>query len=459
MTAAAAPAKSKTINSSYLTGLKPASKAYKVGVGGRLCLMVSPKGTKTWAWSFRYADRDCTISFGRFPAISLSEARDARAAAEKLLASGRHPGEVAKAEQQKAMDEAKQTLAAVAREWLAKHSPKPDDPAPHVSGKWSHAYTYQVRLFVGKYLIDAPIGQRPIGSITSADIFHVVDAVANRSKTAAQLKKDGERNADGAPAVAALLKQWAAKIFSYAIATGRAHSNAAAGFDLADSFKRPPVQNHRPLSESELRALLRALPGYQGQRETAIALELLALTALRTVELRAGRWEEIDFDSRTWVIPQARMKVKNGGAHVVPLSVQAIAALQELRMINPPAADGTGYLWPNRLTGSEKARNPCMSASTLNRALVGLGFNGPGTVDFSSHGFRSTFSTAAHELRLADSAAVEAQLAHADRNRIRGIYNKARYLPERQALMQRWGDFLDGLKADVVDAADHQQAA
>ncbi len=269
--------------------------------------------------------------------------------------------------------------------------------------------------------------------------------------------KGTERKAKGAPSVAVLLKQWSAAVFDLAIASGRADNNAAAQFKISTAVKKPPVTNCKALEEPHLKALLLALSGYSvrkqgqkfgGQRDTAIAAELLCLFATRTAELRKARWEQFDVDNAIWTIPAENMKMKR--PHVVPLSSQAIVLLDELRLINAPAADGTGWLFPNR----RSVNSGCMSAMTINAMLVRLGFNGADTdTDFSAHGFRATFSTICNDREYARGEVIEAQLAHAPKDKIMAVYNKAKYLPERRALMQRWGDYVASLKTPKSEAS------
>lgn len=110
---------------------------------------------------------------------------------------------------------------------------------------------------------------------------------------------------------------------------------------------------------------MQALNRYGGYRTTVIALELMLLTFVRTVELRKAEWREFDLDGAEWRIPAGRMKMRE--EHIVPLSTQVIVLLRELQTYT----GGRGWLFPNY-------RNPqdCMTATTLNRALERMGFNG-----------------------------------------------------------------------------------
>jgi integrase len=167
---------------------------------------------------------------------------------------------------------------------------------------------------------------------------------------------------------------------------------------------------------------------YGGYRTTVIALRLMLLTFVRTVELRAAHWAEIDFDRAEWRIPAGRMKMRQ--LHIVPLSRQAVELLSELQSLT----GGRSFLFPNY-----RRPNNCMTATTLNRALERMGFNGKGSMGFSAHGFRATASTILNELGYRPDV-IERQLAHSERNKVRASYNQAEYLAERRAMMQEWAD-------------------
>ena len=157
----------------------------------------------------------------------------------------------------------------------------------------------------------------------------------------------------------------------------------------------------------------------------------MLLTFVRTVELRAARWTEIDFGRAEWRIPTERMKMRK--PHIVPLSRQAVRLLRELQTLT----GGQSFLFPNY-----RRPRTCMTATTLNRALERMGFNGKGSMRFSAHGFRATASTILNELGYRPDV-IERQLAHGERNAVRASYNQAEYLSERKAMMQAWADLID----------------
>ena len=214
-------------------------------------------------------------------------------------------------------------------------------------------------------------------------------------------------------------------IFRYAVATLRADVDPAAA--LKGAIHRPKVQHSKPLTRKQIPDFLKALENFGGYRTTAIAMRLLMLTFVRTVELRGAEWVEFDLDGAEWRIPAERMKMRE--PHTVPLSSQAVELLNELHALT----GGQRLLFPNY-----RRPKTCMTATTLNRAIERMGFGGK----FSGHGFRATASTMLNELGYR-SDLIERQLAHAERSKVRASYNQAEYMPERIAMMQAWADLID----------------
>ncbi|KIG09828.1 integrase family protein [Burkholderia sp. MR1] len=419
----------KALTAAKIHAAKPKAKPYKLSDLDRLYVLVSTAGSKTWKWAYRLDGKDSTCTLGTFPEMGVAEARHARAEAEKVVKAGQHPAAVKAAEKAKAKEEAATTLWGVTAEWI-----------DAMRGNWSPYYLQQVENFMGRYVRDGELGNRPIKSITPADVFGLVSGVAVRKQV-----NGAERKATGSPHIATLLRQWLSAVFRRAVISGRADRNPVTDLKASDVIAKPKTRNNRALSEDELRDLLKAMAAFSGTRSVGIAMELLMLAFVRTTELRAATWGEFDLDKATWTIPAERMKIKHVGDHVVPLCARAVELLKELREINPPAKSGPQWLFPNRRRGSAD----CMAQTTLNRALERMGFNGAGSIGFSGHGFRGTASTLLHEQHFAPEV-IEAQLAHRQRSHVSAAYNKAQYLPARRKMMTAWGDYIEGLKVPAA---------
>ncbi len=128
--------------------------------------------------------------------------------------------------------------------------------------------------------------------------------------------------------------------------------------------------------------------------------------------------------------------MKKRQLHIVPLSTQALTVFQELH----PLTGGGKYVFP-----SERTSQRPMSENTVNAALRRMGYS---KEEMTGHGFRSMASTLLNEQGW-NRDAIERQLAHAERDEVRGAYNYAEFLAERRKMVQEWADYLDCLRANA----------
>ena len=259
-----------------------------------------------------------------------------------------------------------------------------------------------------------PFGNLPIKKVTPKIILEAVRVIEGR----------------GCHETARRTLQCCGQIFRYAVAS-----------DLIESDPTPSlrgalvtvVEKHRAsiTDPKAVGPLMRALWGYEGSPVTAYALRLAPLTFVRPGELRHAEWSEFDTEAAEWRIPGIKMKMKE--QHIVPLSRQALAVLEDLR----PHTGGRRYLFPSERTGERP-----MSENTVNAGLRRLGYS---KEELTGHGFRSMASTLLNEQGW-NRDAIERQLAHSERNGVRAAYNYAEFMPERRRMMQAWADYLDALR-------------
>ncbi|MBA3505469.1 MAG: tyrosine-type recombinase/integrase [Betaproteobacteria bacterium] len=379
---------------------KPADKPIRRFDGGGLYLEVAPSGGKWWRLKYRIGDKERRLSLGVYPDVALADARARRDAARKLLADGVDPSAQRKADKREAAGRAANSFEAVAREWYAKQA--------HT---WVATHATDVLRRLESNLFPE-IGATPIAELTAPELLAAVRKIEQR----------------GARDLAHRVLQVSGQVLRYGIATGRCKRDLSA--DLKGALAPHKSKHQAAVMPDELPALLRAIDGYGalGDKLTGYALRLLALTFLRTAELIGARWAEIDLEAALWIIPAERMKMKT--EHVVPLSRQSVEILRELHAIG----GGSRYVFPGR--------NPDkpISNNTMLFALYRLGYKGRQT----GHGFRSNAASTLNEAGF-HADVIERQLAHCERNAVRGAYNRAEYLPERQKLMQSWADMLDAL--------------
>jgi len=387
---------------------KAAAKPYKLADERGLYLLVQPSGSKLWRFNYRVDGKQKTLAFAGYPDISLAAARSRRDDARRLLAEGIDPGLQRKLEKIRKIALGQDTFEAIAREWLAKFAPQ-----------WSDGHADKIRRRLERDVFPW-IGSRSVREITAPELLAVLRRIESR----------------GAIETAHRANQNCGQVFRYAVATGRAERDPTS--DLRGALAPVKQTHHASITEpSAIGELLRAIWGYNGSLPTRSAMQLAPLVFVRPGELRHAEWSEFDLEAGEWRIPAAKMKMRV--VHIVPLSVQARMIIQELQ----PLTGAGRYLFP-----SNRGRGRPMSENTVNAALRRLGYTND---QMTGHGFRSMASTLLNEQGYHRDA-IERQLAHGERDKVRGAYNYAEHLPERRRMMQAWADYLDGLRrgAEIV---------
>lgn len=373
---------------------KPQDKPYTLNDGNGLSLLIDPSGTKGWRFRYRFAGKAKMISFGVYGDVSLAEARKKRDEARHQLTNNINPSDARRAEKIALTHSNINTFEAIAREWHGSKLPT-----------WSTNYANDViRGFENN--IFPYIGKRPVDQIAPLELLTVLQKIEKR----------------GALELTGKIRRLCGEVFRYAVVTGRTRYNPAP--DLASALNKPKSRHYPFLTESELPEFMQALSNYQGSMLTKYATQLLILTGVRTIELRGAEWSEFDFDNAVWEVPKERMKKRR--PHLVPLSTQALEILAKLKVLT----GRYNLLFPGR----NDARKP-MSEASINKVIKMLGYHGRAT----GHGFRHTMSTILHEHGF-ESAWIEMQLAHVDKNSIRGTYNHAQYLEGRRTMLQWYAD-------------------
>lgn len=372
------------------------SKPYFLKDGGSLFLAVQPNGSKLWRYRYRIEGRPQIYAIGKFPEVSLEAARAARDKARELVKKGIHPRLDRQIKIAAQVERNENTFEAVTRRWMAANS------------QWSEGYAKQVQSTLESNVFPK-LGPLPIGDIRATHLRPVI-------------LKVGERDAK---TLAVLIRQWCSQIFQYAETHGVADFDPAG--PLRGLVKRDRVRHNPPLTWGEVPEFFRELADFGGFRTTVLALKLMALTFVRTVELRKAEWKNIDLKNATWSVPQTKMR----RPHLVPLSRQAVEAFEELKTLT----GSQRFAFPNY-----RRPSTVMSATTLNRALASMGFRGR----FSGHGFRSTATTMLALLGY-PADRVDLQLAHAKKDSSRAPYDHTKFISSRRIIMQQWADILDAL--------------
>jgi integrase len=398
------------LTDTFLRAIKPTGKVQKHSDGGGLYMYVTPSGSPTsggmlWRMGYRFEGKQKTLSLGAYPAVSLKDARQKREDAKEQLAKGIDPGELKKAVKAAIRAEVENSFEVVAREWHEKQSVK-----------WVDTHRRNILAYLEKDIFPL-IGALPIDGIRSPVLLEALRRMENRN----------------APAAAKKMRQTCGQIFRYAIATGRAENDPAAG--LRDALTPRKVVNFASIKEAqEIGALLRDIEAYQGNEIVRAALRIAPYVFVRPGELRRAEWTEFDHSKAEWRIPAEKMKMRQ--VHIVPLAGQVLSLLEDLYQYTGHSR----FLFP-----SMRADSAPISDMTLLAGLRRLGYT---KEQMTVHGFRSMASTLLNEQGY-NRDWIERQLAHGERNSIRAAYNYAEYLPERRRMMQEWADFFDGLRNSI----------
>jgi integrase len=387
--------------------------AYVLNDGRGLGLLVHPNGSRYWQLRYTFNSQRRRASLGVYPAISLAAARAEAEKMRTMLATGIDPLA------EKEADKERLSFREIGQDWIkAKMTDQGHDY--DTVGRAQHYLDL---------LADHPqISSKKINQILPPDILAVTRTFS------AQGKHDTARR----------IRSIASRVFKFGVAIGACDRDIAA--DLSEALTAPTVTKRPRITDpAKVGELMRDIDGYRGKGDiVGMALRYLAVTMVRPGEVMLAEWSEIDFDKKLWAIPATRMKMRR--PHEVPLSRQALAILRTMQ-----ERDGSS---PYVFTFG---REP-LSNATFNKALRVMGYCSK--TEHCAHGFRATASTLLNGERhnsrpVWHPDVIELQLAHVDKNRIRGTYNDAQYWPERVALMQHWADRLDALRdgSNVVKLA------
>lgn len=391
----------------------PREKPYSLADGGGLFLWISTTGGKLWRWSYRFEGKMKLMSFGKYPDVSLAQARLYHAQARTLLANGTDPMTVRKdakqAKQAELAEKEKMKVGALTFENLAR--------------KWfdwwkegkNQKYAANVETRLENDVI-AGIGKKLPNEITPVDLVALTTATDSR----------------GARDIAKRNLQFIRQIYRW----GKTHGlldqnmlNPASDIDPKMVLSKAVPGKFAHLKIEEVPELLRKMRDYNGNVLTRIAMDLLSLTFVRTGEMIKAEWTEIDWQNCRWNLPKEHMKMKL--SHIVPLSTQAIELLRRLHGIS----GDSGRLFPDYNGG-----NGTMSNNTILKALERMGYKGRMT----GHGWRHIASTYLRGKHY-DKYWVEMQLSHWEAG-VAGVYNEAEWLEERREMMQCWADALDEMR-------------
>ena len=370
--------------------------------GGGLTLRVRPTGGRNWVLRITIDGKVRQLGLGGYPSLGLREARQLAQELRAVARRGQDP-----ADHLTAMRETTQT------DWTA--TPTLAQAAERViklrEPSWSSArhatqWRESLRLHALPFL-----GDRPVDEIESHEVLAVLERIWHEK-----------------PETASRVRQRLNTIFDYCIVAGwRQDANPCLTLGAALPRRRRTRRHHPALPYTEVSDALAAFRVAPGHENCADALTFLVLTAARAGEVRHATWDEIDLDSRVWVVPSEHMKMRK--EHRVPLSTGAVKVLQR----TAKRTGRKGILFPSN---RKKAPQP-FSNMAFEMLLRRSGF-GHVTV----HGFRASFRTWTLEQTDAPWAVAEAALAHTLGGHEVQAYARGDLFEPRRVLMEEWSNYV-----------------
>lgn len=391
------------LSDTAIRNAKPAEKAYKIYDSGGLFIQITPSGGKWWRLKFRFDGKEKLLSLGVYPRISLSQAREQRDDAKKLIAINIDPSENRKQAKSISKLNSDNSFELIARDWWQSY----------MKGKAESHKEKVIRRF--ELYLFPWIGNKPIATITAPQVLEVIKRIEKLNKLE----------------TAHRTLQAAGQVFRYAVQNGFTIRDVTV--DLKGALPPTSVKHMAALTEpKQIAELLRAIEAFNGTLTVQCALRLSPLVFVRPSELRQAKWRDIDLDTGEWRYLVSKTKTD----HLVPLSTQAI---EILKTIQPISGHGE-YVFQ----GGHSPLRP-MSEAAVNAALKRMGYDTQSEI--TGHGFRAMARTILHERLGIDPHIIEHQLAHKVPDALGAAYNRTKFIEQRKLMMQQWADYLDELKA------------
>ena len=378
---------------------KPSDKEYNLFDGDGLRLRIKPNGSKHWIFNYYKPTnrKRANLSLGKYPDLSLANARKIALEANELLAQGIDPQDEKKRKQEEHNAIHQHTFLNVSKKWFEL---KKDEVTPD--------YAVDIWRSLELHIIPS-MSNLPISSISAPQIIELLKPI----------------EAKGSLETVKRLSQRLNEIMNFATNCGLVPANPLTGIRAA--FKKPKKENMAALKPAELPELMGAIANASIKRTTRCLIEWQLHTMTRPSEASGARWDEINWDERIWTIPAERMKKRR--EHRIPLTEQMLQLLEVIK----PISGHRDFIFPS----DRDPKKPCNS-QTANMALKRMGFAGR----LVSHGLRSLASTTLNEQGF-DRDLIEAALAHVDDNQVRSAYNRTDYLERRRPMMSWWSGYIE----------------
>ncbi|MCT8357797.1 tyrosine-type recombinase/integrase [Xanthomonas citri pv. anacardii] len=387
-----------SLTDTALKALKPRDASYIVSDDRGLYVEVLPSGSIVWRYRYRLNGKREKLTLGKYPALTLKNARLKRDEAAHLVAMGESPAK--KKQQEKVAGAEDSTLADFAERFFKDIQSR------------DRKNVTMPRRYLEKDILPH-IGSKPVRDITAEDVRSVI----------------WRKKEQGFDAAAGQVRGLLKRMLDYALTCGLIQANPVMALPMRHVYRA--AARERALTPDEIKLFLRAMQKSNIRRQFKIAFQLILMTLVRKSELMLAQWKDVHVVKGEWHIPVENSKT--GKPHIVYLSAQAQTLFKELK----PLASSSDWVLPGRGTLAKPFAN-----NALNQALK-VSLQGQEIPAFTIHDLRRTASTLLHEQGW-PSDVVEKALNHTIGG-VRGVYNRAEYAEQRREMLQAWADYIDGL--------------
>ena len=382
---------------------KPKDKEYNLVDGEGLMIRVKPNSSKLWLFNYYrpFTKKRANISFGKYPDVSLADARKKRTSARNLLAKDIDPKTHKEKITENKKVELSNTLIKVATDWF--EIKKKTIATNTAKDTWNSLNNH----------IFPKLGNHPVTALTPVIVIDAMKPIANK----------------GSLFVIKRLCQRLNEIMTYSANVGLIDANPLTG--ILKAFEAPRKQHYPTIKPVELPKLMADLSYSTLRLVTRLLIEWQLHTMVRSNEAATAKWVDIDVDvdveNACWRIPGDVMKMNK--PHVVPLTPQTIAILERIK----PVSGDNEYIFP-----ADRNLKGHANRESANMALKRIGYKNK----LVAHGLRSLASTTLNEQGF-DPDVIESALAHVDKNEVRRAYNHAEYLERRRVMMAWWSEHIE----------------
>lgn len=389
----------KPLSATEVKQAKGKDKAYKLFDGDGLVLKVRPNGSKSWLFIYKrpFVGTRTELVLGKFPNLSLSDARKKKTSAHELLAHDIDPKEQKEKIIREQQEVLSNTFESVAADWFSvKRTSVTED---HAKDLWR---SLELHIF-------PELGRIPVSKVSAPMAINILRPI----------------EAKGSLETVKRLSQRLNEVMNYAVNVGLIHASPLTGIKAA--FTKPDKKHLPTLKPEQLPELMKTISFASIKTTTRCLIEWQLHTMVRPSEAAGTRWCEIDLENKLWVIPPERMKKKV--EHIVPLSPQCLDLLERMQVIS----GSREHVFP-----ADRKPTDHTNEQTANMALKRMGFHNK----LVAHGMRALASTTLNEQGF-DSDVIESALAHVDKNSVRKAYNRAQYLERRRLMMVWWSETIE----------------